>query len=57
MSLLTGAYGHVGRHIIHVEEGNRSRNNVMAYDSSILSIVGEAPGIVHKNTVDTRTQN
>ena len=32
MSLLTGMYGHVGRHIRHEEQKNRMRNTALEYD-------------------------
>ena len=63
MSLLTGMYGRVGHHILHEEEKNRRRNTDLEYDPkedefpSILSIVREYPGRVHKNNMAARTKH
>ena len=32
MSLLTGVYGNIGRHILHEAEKNRRRNTSLSYD-------------------------
>ena len=63
MSLITGLYGHVGNQILHKEEKNRRINNALAYypreDKFLLyfTLFFEAPGRVHKNTVDAMTQH